>query len=103
MYDFTDREVLAVYEQLKDRYDLLLTTTSALDDGFTVDCPVIVGSAHGQLIWLYAHEDMFIMDVLNAEKTMATHWHPFSIEDAVSDIAEFMEGRSHYKLTNLGQ
>ena len=37
MFDSTVDDVMAVYEQLKDRYDLVLTTTSALDEGFTID------------------------------------------------------------------
>ena len=41
MFDITVDDVLKVYEQLKDRYDLLLTTTSELDEGFSVDCPII--------------------------------------------------------------
>ena len=43
MFETTDKEILAVYEQLKDQYDLVLTTSFALDEGFTVDCPVLVG------------------------------------------------------------
>ena len=42
MFDSTVDDVMAVYEQLKDRYDLVLTTTSALDEGFTIDCPIAV-------------------------------------------------------------
>ena len=53
MFYITVDDVLKVYEQLKDRYDLLQTTTSELDEGFTVDCPIIVGKAHGQIIELY--------------------------------------------------
>ena len=26
-----------IYEQLKDKYDLMLTNTFALDDGYTID------------------------------------------------------------------
>lgn len=101
MYDFTDREVLVVYEQLKDRYDLVLTTTAELDDGFTIDVPIVVGNAHGQIIELYACEDMFVIDVLDDGRSMCTHWHPYSIEDAVGDIAEFMDGKSDYRLDKL--
>ena len=50
MPDLTIDDVLAVYAQLKDRYDLTLTNTLALDDGFTIDCPIITGHAHGQEI-----------------------------------------------------
>ena len=103
MFDFTDKDVLAIYQQLKDRYDLVLTRTSLLDEGFTVDCPIIVGKAHGQIIELYSCENMFIIDVLNAEQTMGTHWHPYSIDAAAEDIAEFMDGKSDYLLEKLPQ
>ena len=98
MFDITVDDVVAVYEQLKVRYDLVLTTTSALDEGFTVDCPIIVGKAHGQIIELYDDGAMFVMDVMDAEKTMGTHWHPYDVENAVNDIAEFMEGKSDYEM-----
>lgn len=92
-----DDNVIAVYERLKDRYDLVLATSSELDEGFTIDCPVIVGKAHGQIIELYDDGAMFVMDVMDAEKTMGTHWHPYDVENAVDDIAEFMEGKSDYE------
>ncbi len=93
-----DDNVIAVYEQLKDKYDVVLTTAFALDEGFTIDCPVIVGKAHGQIIELYDDGTMFVMDVMDAEKTMGTHWHPYDVENAINDIAEFMEGKSDYEL-----
>ncbi len=92
-----DYDVIAVYEQLKDKYDLILTTTSELDEDFTIDCPIIVGKAHGQIIELY-DDGLFVMDVMDAEKTMGTHWHPLDVENAVNNIAEFMEGKSDYEL-----
>ena len=60
MFAITDKDVLTVYEQLKDKYPLLMTTTSELDEGFTVDCPIIVGKAHGQIIELYEDGGDFI-------------------------------------------
>ncbi len=97
MFDITANDVLRVYEQLKEQYALVLTTTSALDEGFTVDCPIIVGKAHGQIIELYEDGGLFILDVMNTEKTKGTHWHPYSVEDAVGDLVEFMKGKSDYK------
>lgn len=98
MFDMTDENVLEVYAQLKDKYDLILTTTSALDEGFTIDCPIIVGKAHGQIIELYLDGDMFVLDVMDAKQTKGTHWHPYNVDSAVKHIVEFMEGRSDYKL-----
>ena len=98
----TEKDLLAVYEQVKARYGVVLTTTAALDDGFTVDFPIIVGQDHGQSLWLYAYEDVFIMDVMNEEKTKGTHWHPRTVEDAVRDMAEFMDGKRDYRLWKFG-
>lgn len=96
-------DVLKVYESLKDRYDLVLTSASALDEGFTVDCPIIVGKAHGQIIELYEDGGDFVMDVTDAEHTKGTHWHPNDVESAVDDLTEFMEGKSDYRMQRFGR
>lgn len=93
-----DIDLSAVYEQLKDRYALALTSASALDEGFTVDCPVIVAKAHGQIIELYKDGSLFVLDVMDEEQTKGTHWHPNDVDSAVNDIVEFMEGKSDYEL-----
>ena len=103
MFDITVDDVIEVYEQLKDRYDLVLTTTSALDEGFTVDCPIVVGKAHGQIIELYEDGGDFVLDVMDAEQTKGTHWHPNDVEGAIDDIVEFMEGKSDYILRPFNQ
>ena len=107
MFDITTNDVLNVYEQLKDRYSLILTTTSALNDEFdaefTIDCPIIVAKAHGQIIWLYECDDMFVMDVTDEEQTKGTHWHPYNVECAVRDIEDFINGKSDYDLQPFGQ
>ena len=98
MFKITVDDVAGVYEQLKDRYDLVLTTTSALAEGFTIDCPIIVGKANGKIIECYEDSGMFIMDVMDAEQTMGTHWHPYDVKNAADDIVEFMEGKSDYEM-----
>ena len=98
MLAITDKDVLTVYEQLKDKYPLLMTTAAELDEGFTIDCPVLVGKAHGQIVELYSDGDMFVLDVMDAEQTKGTHWHPSNVEGAIKYIAEFMEGKSDYEL-----
>lgn len=101
MFDSTVDDVMAVYEQLKDRYDLVLTTTSALDEGFTIDCPIVVGKAHGQIIELYEDGGDFVLDVMDAAKTKGSHWHPNDVESAIDDIVKFMEGKSDYKMCHF--
>lgn len=98
MFDITDENVLEVYTQLKDKYDLVLTSTAALNEGFTVDCPIIVGKDHGQILELYSSDDMFVLDVMDAAQTKGTHWHPSDVDSAVRYIEEFMEGKSDYEL-----
>ena len=103
MFGITVDDVIKVFDQLKDRYDLILTTTSALDEGFTIDCPIIVGKAHDQVIELYEDGGDFVLDVMDAEQTMGTHWHPNDVERAVHYIVEFMEGRSDYQMYPFNQ
>ena len=103
VFYITVDDVIKVYNQLKGRYELVLTTTSALDEGFTVDCPIIVGKAHGQVIELYEYGGDFVLDVMDIEKTEGTHWHPNDVEEAINDIVEFMEGKSDYKMSPFRQ
>ncbi len=103
MFAITADDIIKVYELLKDRYDVVLTTTSALDDGFSMDCLIIAGKAHGQMIELYEYGGDFVMDVMDEERTKGTHWHPQNIEAAADDIAAFMEGKSDYQMEPLGQ
>lgn len=98
MFGMTDQHVIAVYNQMKDRYPLLLTNSKSLDERFTIDCPILVGKSHGQIIELYSDGDMFILDVMDDAQTKGTHWHPYDVECAVEDIEEFMDGKSDYVL-----
>ena len=99
MFGKSAEDVLAVYNLLKDRYPLILTNTVALDEGFTVDCPIIVAKTQGRIMELYEDDGMFILDVMDEEKTRGTHWHPYDVEDAAKDFTQFMEGKSDYNLT----
>lgn len=98
MLDKTPEDVFAVFDQLKDRYPLEMTNTLALNMGFTIDCPILVGRAHGQILWLYDDGGIFVLDVMDEAQTEGTHWHPCDVEDAAEDIAAFMDGKSDYKL-----
>lgn len=98
MFDITVEDVFAVYEQLKDRYELVIANSLELDEGYSVDCPVLVGKAHGQIVELYEDGGDFVLDVMDAEQTMGTHWHPNDVESAVAYVAEFMDGKSDYKM-----
>ena len=98
MFDLTEEDVKAVYEQLKDRCDLTLTNAFAVDDGFEADCAILVARRKGYILWLYEWGGEFVLDVLNEEMTAGTHWHPDDVEDAVEDITAFMDGKSDYKL-----
>ena len=98
MFGITQEDVRAVYVQLKDRYPLQMTTAFALNEGYTMDCPVLVGKAHGQIIELYEDGGMFILDIMDEAQTKGTHFHPSDVECAVAEIAEFMDGKSDYKM-----
>ena len=103
MFDITTDDLFAVYAQLKERYDLVWTTTAALNEGFTVDCPIIVGKAHDQVIQLYECDGDFVLDVMDAARSKGTHWHPNDVKSAAEDISEFMEGKLDYQLSPFKQ
>lgn len=92
----SETALLEVYQRLKEKYSIKLTNTAALNDGFSIDCLILVAAAHGQILYLYYYDGDFVLDVMNAEKTKGCHWHPFDVESAVNDITAFMEGESDY-------
>ena len=98
MFHITVKDVYAVYEQLKNKYPLHMATAAELDEGFTIDCSVLVGKAHGQIIELYEDGGMFVLDVMDEDQTKGTHWHPNNVKSAANDIIEFMEGKSDYPI-----
>ena len=97
MFEY-EYDLPAVYDMLKDRYPVEFTNSFALDDGFTIDTPVIVCRHHGQTLWLYDDGAMLVLDVSDETHTKGTHWHPLDEKNAAKDIAEFMEGRDDYPL-----
>ena len=88
----------SIHEQLKDKYDLLLTNTFALDDSYTIDVPVLRGvSALGRFDLYKEDEDQneFVFSVEYAQPNAGekyTHWHPQTKEQAMRDVIAFMEG-----------
>ena len=98
MFHQTDDDVFAVYNRLKDKYPLVMTTTLALNEGFERDCPILVGKAHGQIIELYNDYGMFVLAIMDEAQTKGTHGHPSNVEYAIRDITEFMEGKMDYEL-----
>ena len=87
-----------IYEQLKDKYDLLLTNTFALDDGYDIDVPVLRGKSRLGRFDLYQededwHEFVFTMEYAEPKaEEKYTHWHPQSKEQAIAVVIAFMEG-----------
>jgi hypothetical protein len=101
MFDITEEDVSAVYERLKDRYTLTLTNTLAVDGGFRVDIPILTACAHDRILWLYAYEGEFVLDVMDSACTMGTHRHPLNTEQAVYGVTAFMEGTETYTMYPL--
>ena len=102
-----------IYEQLKNKCDLLLTNTFALDNGYTIDVPVLCGESVLGKFELYVDDDFqdgsyeFVFSVtFPAPKKRSwffsadtgTHWHPQTKEQALMDVIAFMEGTHKYCL-----
>ena len=87
-----------IYSKLKDKYNLTLTNTLSLDEGFTIDVPVICGSSCIGRFWLYKEDDeLFVFSIEYAGKVgndRYTHGHPYDSESATKYIEDFMTGKN---------
>lgn len=95
-------EIQLIYDKLKDIYSLTLTTTFALNEGYTIDVPVIRGAAFDARFDLYKEDDgngLFVFSVELFDKVgedKYTHGHPYDADDAVRWIEDFMSGRMKF-------
>lgn len=93
-------DVEFIYLKLKDKCDLVLTTTFKLNAGFTIDVPVLCGeSALGKMNLYkdtdYGFEFVFLVEYvgkgfLGHSKQKFTHWHPQNLIFALDDVDKFM-------------
>lgn len=88
-----------IRDALNDRYELTLTTTFALNDGYTDDHEVLCGSNGKAVFQLYDDYGMPVFSIHNAEDTAGTHFHPLDTADALECVEKFMEGKLRYELT----
>ena len=105
-----NNDIEILFGQLKDRYDLLLTNTFALDSGYTIDVPVLCGESVFGKFNLYKEDeawDVFVFSVAYSRPRKSpfcrtvekyTHWHPQSRDQALSDVIAFMEGTHTFLL-----
>ena len=87
-------DLKAVYEQLKDQYDLTLTNTFSLENGeenYGVDFEILCGESSAGKIQLYDNGLYIVLDVDKPDGTYM-HWHPSDVEEAIGDVVEFMQG-----------
>ena len=92
------KSIKPAYDQLKDQYDLVLTNTFALKNGyedFREDFEIICGESSAGKFQIYHNGCSFIFDVDKADGTY-THWHLADIDGLIEDIREFMHGRCKY-------
>ncbi len=97
-------DIEIIYERLKDKYNLVLTNSLALDDGYTWNVPIIVGESGSRRFHLYADKDTlepfgveFVFSVEyekcgEPSEKCHTHGHPQDIEDAIDFVERFMAG-----------
>lgn len=74
-----------------------MTTTAALNDGYTIDVPVVRGKALDRRFDLYKEGDLFVFSVEFFHKNgedRYSHGHPYDLDDAMKYIEKFMSGTS---------
>jgi hypothetical protein len=90
-------DIKFIYDKLKDKYDLTLTSTLALNDGYTIDAPVIRGCGANGSFGLYHDGAMLVFSVEYFDKEgndKYSHGHPYDLDDAINYIENFMQGKS---------
>lgn len=90
----TPLDVTAVYETLKERFPLTLTSAYALENGsedYDGDYVMVCGTSSVGTFQLYDNHLHGVFDVDLADGSY-THWHPYDVAEAVEDVIAFMQG-----------
>ena len=96
-------DIEIIYNELKDKYPLVLANSLTLNEGFSWNVPVICGKRNNAKFFLYADKNTlspsgeeFVFSVVytnlkNKELPLnnSYHDHPQTIKDAVSAINDF--------------
>ena len=92
------KDLTLIFEKLKNIYCLTLTTTAALNDGYTIDVPVIRGIGADRRFDLYKEDDclfVFSMEFFQKnDEDQYSHVHPYDVESAITLINEFMQEKN---------
>jgi hypothetical protein len=83
----------AIWAQVRPLYPLTLTTTRQVDDGFTIDVPVITGHNGRASFWLYDDGGELVFSAEVPGQAYHDHWHPQRVSEAVEAISAFMTAR----------
>ena len=81
-----------IYDRLRGRFPVTLTTAFAVDDGFTEDVPIIVGQSGMSDFWLYLYDDELVLSYGIPGQAHRDHGHPHRADEAVRWVTNFMEG-----------
>ena len=81
-----------IYDQLKDKFDLELTSGLKLDAGFGWDMEVLTGEGCLGRFYLYDEGVHYILNYDTDEGMANRHWHPEDTEEALRYVVAFMEG-----------
>lgn len=83
-----------VYNQLKDRFDLVLTNAFAVENGeedWGEDIELLCGESSAGKFTLFDAGQGLQFDVDKPDGTYI-HWHSAGVEEAVNDVIMFMQG-----------
>lgn len=95
--DRTPLNVTAVYEALKDRFFLTLTSAYCLENGKTdydEDYIMVCGSSSAGSFQLYDNGLNGVFDIDKVDGSYS-HWHPADTKEAIEHVIAFMEPTIH--------
>ena len=82
---------VAVYEQMKDVYAVVVTMEPAYD----YEIPVLRGESSAGKFEVWDNGLDIIFDIYKPDGTY-THWHPSDVSEATEAVREFMNGNCEH-------
>ena len=81
-----------IYDKLKEKYNVELTSGLQLDTGFGWDIPVLTGKGPLGRFHLYDEGIQCTLDYDTEGGFANRHWHPQDTAEALNYVAAFLDG-----------
>lgn len=93
MFDITTDDLKAIYEHLRNRYPISLTSSFSMGFKSNIDFPILHGQSDLGRFNLFFDDVSFAFYAMRDDGEVFAHWHLQTLIEAEKTVADFMEGR----------